>query len=300
MVKPNRQMQRRLQGGPGRKMTAPPEVPVNNTESNARGDRMALGLYCALILASVVTLGGGVWFSATRFNTAVSQAPIDWSMAIMMSLVLIATLLVARSLFWLAYFGTVMLSSRIGAWKTCESICRQAIKLPPGLSRGTSWASVALTQSLVARGEYKDAIVIADEEWARSGSDPRQVQNLGPLCVTTGMASQLVDDSKESLKWNERGIECLNKAMEDLEKPKKGLFNKAMAPQSTEWIGQVRTQLAVAHFNIATMYLSKGDRRRGKENFKKANDYANQAPDFPQKSDIMKVSRDQLSALKHV
>lgn len=283
----------------GPKVQKTQEIPVNDTASNAKGDNMALGLFCALLIASAVTLGGGVYFTSNRFVAAINSSPVDYGSAITMTLLLTVIFLVARSLFWLSFFGPVMLASRIGAWKTCESMCHRAIKLPKTLSRGSSWAAVALVQSLVGRGKYKEAIEIADQEWTRSGEDVKQVQNLGPLCVAVGIASQVSDDQKESLKWNERAIDCLTRSYEDLSKPKTGLFAKAASTQSTEWIGQVRTQLAVAHFNTASIFFQKQDFRRAKEHFKNSVDYANQAPDFPQKADIVKISRDQLGRLKH-
>jgi hypothetical protein len=283
----------------GPKIQRAPEMPVNDTPSNAKGDNMALGLFFALLIAAAATLGVGVFFSSTKFVAAINASPVDWSTVIGMTILLTVTLLVARSLFWLAYFGPVMLASRIGAWQTGEAMCRRAIKLPSQLSRGSSWASVALVQSLVTRGKYKEAIETAEAEWTRSSGDPRQVQNIGPMCVTVGIASQAESDLKESLKWNERGVECLNKVLESCEKPKTNILQKAMAPQSAEWLGQVRTQLTVAHFQIASIYMQKQDHRRAKENFKKSIDFANLAPDFPQKGDIVKVAREQMGRLKH-
>lgn len=243
----------------GPKVQKTQELPVNDTPSNAKGDNMALGLFFALLIASAGTLGAGVYFSFSGFMAAIDSTPINYGSAITMTVLLTVCLLVARSLFWLSFFGPVMLASRIGAWKTCESMCVKAIKLPKTLSRGSSWAAVALVQSLVGRGEFRKAIDIAEQEWERSGQDPKQAQNLGPLCVAVGIASQVENDHKESLKWNERAITCLTQSYEDLLKPKTGLFAKAISPQSNEWLGQVRTQLAVAHFNTASIYFQKQD-----------------------------------------
>jgi hypothetical protein len=275
------------------------QLPVNDTPSNAKGDNMALGLYFALLIASAATLGVGVYFTSNGFVNAVNSTPIDWLTAVAMTVILTLTFLVARSLLWLAFFGPVMLGSKMGAWKTTETMCRRAIKLPKTLSRGSSWSAVALVQSLVGRGQFKEAMEVAEQEWARSGQDPKQFQNLGPLCVAVGIASQVENDHKESLKWNERAITCLTQSYEDLLKPKTGVVAKAMSPQSKEWLGQVRTQLAVAHFNTATIYFQKQDLRRARENFKQSVDHATQAPDFPQKDDIMKMSREQINRLKH-
>ncbi len=285
-----------------KQMQAQPQVPVNTADSNAKADRLCTCLFYALIVASISLFGGGVYFATTNFIASLNRVPTDWNGILLMTLCLAASVLLSRALFWLSFFGTTMLAARSGAWKTGEATCLRAMKLPRSLSRGTTWASLALIQSLVSRGKYTEALKEADEEWARSGEDVREVHNLGPLCVTAGMASQLAEDGlKDSLKWNERGIECLNKAVEDLAKPKKGFFAKtiAAAPQSTELLGQLRQQLAVAHFNVASIYFSKNDYRRAKEQFKKAVDNAGQAPDFPQKSDIIKHARDQLGRLKH-
>ncbi len=290
---------RQMKRTKGPKTPKSPEIPVNTTPSNKKGDQLALMGSYGLIVVAVGTIGMGLYFAILNGIQACSKNPVDLTTLLSMILLATVSVLVARSIFWLSFFGPVMLGSRMGAWQSSEQLCRNAIKLPAFLSRGTSWASVSLVQSLVNRGEYSDAMQAAEEEWQRTGEDVRQAQNLGPLCVATGIASQVQEDLKESLKWNERAIQCLNNAVEELSKPKTGLMAKALSPQSGEWLGQVRTQLSIAHFNIATIYFQKMDYRRAKENFKKAVEVASQAPDFPQKSDILKISKDQLARLKH-
>jgi hypothetical protein len=255
-----------------RKITKAPKqqaMPVNDTPSNAKGDNMALGLFFALMIASATTLLSGVYISSSRFVQAINSTPIDYGTAFTMTLLLTVTFIVARSLFWLAFFGPVMLASKIGAWNTCESLSRRAIRLPKSLSRGSSWAAVALVQSLVGRGRFREAIDLAGEEWARSGEDAKQVQNLGPLCVAVGIAAQVENDMKESLQWNERAISCLTQSYDDLQKPKSGVFAKAMGTQSVEWLGQVTTQLAVAFFKKSTKYFKNQDHRRAKQKINK-------------------------------
>jgi hypothetical protein len=278
-----------------------PAMPVNTAESNAKGDMYATAMTYGLIAASVAVLIGGSYYAITGFQSSLVSTPINWPNIVWMTLVLVATLLLARSLFWLSMFGAVMLATRMGAWKSLETTCKRVMKLPPTLSRGTSWASLALLQSLVTRGQYKEALEVADTEWTRSGENPKEAQNMGPLCVTAGIASQVENDTKAAMEWNNRAIAALNKSMEQLQKPNKGLLEKLAATQAKtgDWEGQLKTQLMMAHFQNANILFSKMDQRRAKENYKKVVEYSNNSPDFPQKSDIIKVSREQLSRLKH-
>jgi len=61
----------------------------------------------------------------------------------------------------------------------------------------------------------------------------------------------------------------------------------------------MQTQLTVAYFNNATSHFNLQNFRQAKANFQKAMETANQAPDFPEKSDIVKASREAMTRLKH-
>lgn len=281
------------------KMDAP-AMPVNTAESNKQGDQYATLMTIGLVAAAGAVLLGGGYYAITGFQASIAASPTDWGKIVLMTLVAVASLLLTRALIWFSLFGPIMLGTKMGAWKSVESNCKRVMTLPSFLSKGTSWASLALVQSLVGRGQYKEALEVAEAEWNRTGEDARDAQNMGPLCVTAAIASQVESDNKGAQEWNNRGIAALNKSMELLKKPNKGPLEKLAASQAGDWEGQLKTQLIMAHFQNANILFSKMDQRRAKENYKKVVEYCNNSPDFPQKSDILKVSREQLSRLKHV
>lgn len=276
------------------------DLPVNDTPSNTTGDKLSVALFFALFGSALAICGFGFYYSISRFSLALTTTPVDLWNCLFMTLVLAASLMVARMLYWLAFFGSVLLASRIGGWNSAETICRQAIKFAKLVPNGSGWAAVSLVQSLIGRGQFEEAIAVAEAEWERNGDNEKQAMNLGPMCVAAGMAHQATGDFKQASAWNDRGISALTKILEQAEnKEAKGFFAKAARMQASQWTGQVKMQLAVAHFHSATFHFNSQDFRRAKENFKKSVDYANQSPDFPQKQDVIKMARDQLARLKH-
>lgn len=275
------------------------ELPINESPSNAKWDKLGYTMFAGLLVVAVVLVASGIFYSADGFTKAVSATPIDWFGCAIMTLLLAVTFFAGRGLVSLAFFGTVMLASKFGAWKTSESICGIAIKYRFLVPNGGGWAAMALVQSMISRGKFKEAIDVAEAEWEKSGSNEKQALNLGPMCAAVGMAHQVEGDLKKTATWNERAIDSLTKMLENAEGKKKGLFAWAAKAQAGSWVGQVKMQLAAAHFSNAQVHMESRDYRRAKSNFRNAQDYANQSPDFPQKDDIVKLSKEQLQRLKH-
>jgi tetratricopeptide (TPR) repeat protein len=276
-----------------------PEIPVNTAPSNATGDKLSYLLCAGVVVLSATTLIGGGFWTGSEFITSMRHAPIDWVHALCMLFLFAFCILAARALAWLSLFGSVLLGTRMGAWQSVEMFCRKGMAFSKIFPGGSSWLSTALVQSLVTRGAYKDALTAADAEWARSGEDDKQAQNLGTLCFAAGVANQAERDVKQALVWNDRAIVVLNKSMQQLENPGKGLMAKAAAVQSQQVMGQLKVQLAAAYFNSATIYFNNQDFRRARENYKHAVENAVKAPEFPQKADIIKFGNEQLARLKH-
>ncbi|MGK3847843.1 hypothetical protein, partial [Enterococcus faecium] len=86
-------------------------MPINTDESNPRGDQLSTLALFGLLLLSVAVLVGGVYYGVTGFHTAYTQKPTDWLTCIMMAVVIVGSFLLARSVAWLAMFGTVALAS---------------------------------------------------------------------------------------------------------------------------------------------------------------------------------------------
>ena len=282
------------------KVDAPdaPQSPMVQ-ESNPRGDKLATLLFAGIIVIAALVLVGSSFYSISLFSRAIQASPVEWMNVGISSVTLVVSVVLVRALIWLSLFGSMSLAVRLGGWNAIESTSKKALMLPNFLSRGSAWASLFLVQSLVSRGKYDEAREAAESEWERSGWDEKQAQSLGPLATTVGMSLQAQGDMKNALKWNERGIEMLNKCIEFVNRPNKGFFEKAAATQAGDWMGQIKAQLATAHFANGTIYFNKMDYRRAKENYKKAVDYANQSVDFPQKDYMLQMGKEQLQRLKH-
>lgn len=274
-------------------------MPVNTAESNSRGDQLSTALLFGLLVVSVVVLSGGLYWGITNFHIAFSAKPIDWLQCVVSAIVIVASFLVARSIAWMSMFGSIALASRMGAWKMVETIGSKGPWLRKVLPGGSPWLTTALVQSQVNRGQYEAALAASQSEWDFYVNDEKQKTNLGTIAFTAGLAQQGLGNIKESQMWNERAIEILNKSLEQLSKPQKGLVARFAAPQSEQALGQLRMQLAAAYFNNATVYFNANDYRRAKENYKQAIENAKKSPDFPQRNEMVKFGQEQLARLKH-
>ena len=274
-------------------------IPVDTTPSNAKGDQLSMALLIGLLVLATAILGFGLFWSIQEFHAGFNQHPLDWGKCAVAFVALVLSILAARSIASISFFGSVALASRMGAWKTVEAIGLKSGQLRKLIPGGTTWLTTAYLQTLVSRGRYKEAIAASQSEWERSSEDPKQIQYLGTVCYTAGIATQADGDLKQSQLWNERAVEILNKCIEQLGKPPKGMLAKLTAPQSEQATGQLRTQLSAAYFNLATHYFNGQDYRRAKENYKLALDNAKKAPDFPQKNEMIKFGTDQMARLKH-
>ena len=275
------------------------ELPINESPSNDKWDKLGYSMFVGLLLAGVVIVASGFYYGTVKFVEALQASPIDWMSCIFMTLLLMIIFFVGRAFIALAFFGTVMLASKFGAWQASENVCKLAIQYRFLVPNGGAWASMALVQSLISRGKFTDSIDVAEKEWEKSGNNEKHALNLGPMCAAVGMAHQVEGNLKKTSMWNERAIDSLTKMLENADGKKKGLFAWAAKAQSGNWVGQVKMQLAAAHFSNANVHMEANDYRRAKASFKHAQDYANQAPDFAQKNDIIKMSREQLQRLKH-
>jgi len=276
-----------------------PGIPISDTPSNARGDQLCMLMLGGLLVLSAATLVGGMYYGIMGFHTSFTHAPILYWDCLGYFLLVAASILVARAIGSLSFFGTVALGTRFGAWKAVEAIGSKAPQLKRVLPGGASWLSTAYVQSVCNRGLYKEAIAAAQAEWDRSSKDPKQYQHLGTICFTAGIACQGLGDIKQSHAWNEKALDILNKCSEELAKPQKGMLAKAMAPQTEQAAGQLKMQLAATYFNVATYYFNVQDYRRAKENYRLALENARIAPEFPQKAEMIKFGQEQMARLKH-
>jgi len=273
--------------------------PVNSAPSNEQGDKYAMLLFYSAEALAVILLAAGVGFSVTNMVNALNAHPLNWSLCIWMTLALAATFIFARSLSWMGVLGSVLLAGKLNAWQSQDDICKKAQKMQKLMPSGAAWSSMVLAQSLASRGKYKDAIEVAEAEWARNGDSDKNDQTLGPTCATASYAYQMEGETKGALTWNERTITTLGRAVENLKKPKKGLMANAMSAQSGQYVGQCQLQVGAAYFGNANIYFQQNNFRQAKENYRKSIEYLAQAPDSEQKIEILKVAKEQMARLKH-
>ena len=274
-------------------------LPVNDAPSNEAGDRLTYGVLFGLLLVAVATAVGALIWGVIGVVEASHMHPVDWMKLVLSVMIGASSVWVARSIAGLSLFGSVMIASKKGAWKALEAIGTKGCDYRRFLPGGASWMSTAVVQSYVSRGQYKKPIDLAQREWDLCGDDDKQRQNLGTLCFAAGLANQGDGDMKQCQMWNDRAIDTMKKALEQLKQPPKGMMAKLAATQSPQLEEQLRIQLAAAYFNCATMYFNVMDYRRAKENYRNAVEHAVKAPEFPQKAEIVKFSNEQLGRLKH-
>lgn len=274
------------------------EIPINKTESNTATDKQAMILFTALgcgsILLFALALTWGTSLIVSGFVT-----PTQWVRIVAGLAIITASVFVVRSLAWLSFFGAIVFAFKTGAWKTQEHLSRKACKWWRMFPGGGTTAATLLVQSLTNRGEFEEAIKTGEEQFNIHGSNAKASQNLAGMYVTVGMACQVIEQPKESIVWNERAITALTASVAELT-TKKNWFAKMAGGQAQEWAGSLQQQLALATFNNAGCYMKLMNHRAAKQQFKKALEYANQAPDFAEKRDLIRACSEQLSRLKHV
>ncbi len=285
----------------GTKIGQSQELPVDNSPSNQQYDKLGLALYITALTLALVTFVGGSYYCITQIIEGLQARPIQWMVCILMAGFFVGAVYTARTLVWLGFFGTVMMCSRMGAWMRSEETSRIAIKLDKFMPNGTGWASLALCQSLLQRGQYQESLAVAEDEWRRNGENVKQATNMGPMCAYAGTINQVEGNIKQTLVWNDRALNSFNFMLEDYTDPKKNksFMRKFAKSQTTEWLGQLKLQMAGVYYTNAQIHMNVRDFRRSKECFKKAVEMAVQSPDSPQRSDILKASKEQLGRLKH-
>ena len=275
-----------------------PELRLDVAPTNEAADKTAQLIYIGLSVFSVVLIGLLLWWAISSLVGGITGGHLAWGAIIGGAVGIGACIFFGRTLAWLSYFGAIMYSMKTHAWVSQERLCRSALKKWRIFPGGAATAALMLVQSLVSRGQFDDAIAIGEEQYKLHGNDPKFNESFAPMYTALGMAFQVKGELKESITWTDRGIQALERALSQLLE-KKTWQAKMAGVQGIEWAKQLRMQLCIAHFNNATSYFNQQNYRQAKQLYKEALDYANLAPDFPEKGDVVRVSREQLSRLKH-
>jgi tetratricopeptide (TPR) repeat protein len=275
-----------------------PELKLDEAPSNATSDRNAQLIHVAAWILTASLVGGGLYWGVMLVNAGFNHGQIQWGPAVGGAAAIGISIFLARSLAWMCYFAAIMYAFKTQGYDSLERLCRSALKNWKVFPGGAATAALMLVQNLVSRGKFDEAIAIGEQQWEMHGQNPKFNESLAPMYTALGMAYQVKGEPKESIKWTDRGLEALQRSLDELVN-KKNWQAKIAGPQGIEWAKQLRMQLAVASFNNASNYFNQMNYRQAKQLFKQSLDYCNQSADFPEKGEIMRVSREQLSRLKH-
>jgi tetratricopeptide (TPR) repeat protein len=276
-----------------------PEFPVNAAESDATADKQAKFSHYS-ILAGCVLLDGAAlaWGGHQIYSGATAHPPstvsIFWG-----ALTLVAAIFITRSLLWLSIIVPAMFAAKNKGWQSLEQLCRQGLAMSQLFPGNALTLSLMLVQSLLTRGELDQAIALGTEQDKLYANNPKSVDLMGPLYTSMGMAEQAKGNVRQAIPWNEKAIAAFLKTLEKNATEKKNWLRKLAESQGGDVSGNLKTQLTVAYFNNATSYFNTMNYRVAKSNFQKAIETAAQAPEFPEKADIVKASREAMTRLKH-
>jgi tetratricopeptide (TPR) repeat protein len=275
-----------------------PELPTNTEESDAGTDKKAHGLFLLMCLFSISLVSIGMLLSVREGIFAFHANPINWFGAVVSLLGVAASVLLARALLWASFLLPIMYASKKKGWQSVEDLCRRALKLWKLIPGGASTAAVMLTQSLLTRGEYDEAVKFAENEWEMHNTDVEYNKSLAPMYSAIGMVLQAKSDFRGSITWNDRAIQAFDNLLAQL-KSGKGLMAKLAKAQNNQLVANVQTQLAVSHFNNASSYFNQRNHRAAKDAYRKVLEHINESGDFPEKSDLIHATKEQLARLKH-
>ena len=259
-------------------------------------DNLCFGISVA-VFASGVVVTGWMWYSIVgTLMRAATSSPVDWWSVAGMAVLGALSFFIARFFLWLSILAPLMLAAQRKSYKAQERFCHLALKLRAILPGGATWASHGLMQLMLQRGQIKEAIVLGTNEYDFALKKNPKDQSLAPMCAQLGLAHQMNGDHHASILWNERAADQYQILLEGMEKsdPKK----KKLLPDK-QFVDQARLQLAGICCNLATSYYNVGNHGKAKNFYTRAVDCATKLPDSAEKQQIIQVSRDQVSRLKH-
>lgn len=276
-----------------------PQLPIA-VESNTVGDRQAMLLHYAFLSGDLLLTVAVLYWGGASIYTGISAHPIGWVAIVGGILALVAAFFVARSVLWLSIMVPVMSAAKNKSWKSQEELCHKGLKMTRFFPAGSGLSLVMLlVQSLLTRGEIDQAITWGEEQEKLYGDNPKFLETIGPLHSSLGMAHQMNGSARRSIVWTGKAIESFTKTLDKYATQKKSWTAKLAELQGGNVVSGIKNQLLVAYFNNASSHFNLMNYHQAKIHFQKAMELAPQTPDFPEKADILKASREALLRLKH-
>jgi tetratricopeptide (TPR) repeat protein len=291
-----RTVSKQVGGAKGRKT----EYPVTVVESNETVDKQVMLMHYGILAIAVLLSAGLLGWGGYEMYLGLHSKPIGWMNEAWGVTAVVSIFFIVRGLFWLSIISPIMVGAKGKGWKSQEDLCRKALKFSKLTPGGGLTVAFMLVQSLISRGQFDEAIAIGEEQGKIYENDPKMAEGLGPVCGAVGLAYQVKGDPRQSITWSEKAIDAYGKAIEKYTATKKSWMTKITEAQGGDIAGSIRAQMTVSYFNNASSYFNMQNFRMAKQNFHKALETANQAPEFPDKAEIVKACKEQMSRLKHV
>ncbi|MBN9394229.1 MAG: hypothetical protein J0H83_03225 [Candidatus Melainabacteria bacterium] len=249
---------------------------------------MAIGLSVNLTL--MYLLGTNLW-SSLHPEAATS---INWLAVVALGALMVFLVVALRAVIWGAFVGAVTVAGKVFAFDAQEILSRQAMRFRWLMPDKAAWASQAIVQLYLMRGEYDKVIDFGTDEYEKVFSkNPKDSTGAG-LSAFIGFAYLAKGDPANAIIWNERSATKYREVFESMEKSKtaKKLVN-------AEVIAAMRTQYAGVLCQLGQGYLYKNNRRKSADCFKEALETARALKDSPEKAQVIAGCEQGLAQLKH-
>lgn len=257
-------------------------------------NQLCYGVFGACLLIGLILDVFLVYYLAHNAVTAYGEHPINWGRAILYTVFVAMALSLIRGVVWGSFVLGAALAGRTQSYTAQMNICQWARKLHLVLPGGSSWATQAIIQRMIAREEYKEAIALGSTEYEAMAKKNPKDQSLANLGSCIAFAYQMQDEHHRSIEWNEKAVQSFEEIFQSIAKSG-GL--KKYAGQSL--VETLQIQYAQVLVGLGSSYLFVQNRMKAKEHLKNALTQARKAPDSQQKRDVIRACEEYLSKLKH-
>jgi hypothetical protein len=257
-------------------------------------NRLCYGVFAGSLVTGFILDLLLVYYLAHNAASAYDQHPVNWTQAILYTVLLAMALSLIRAVIWGSFILSAALASRTQSYTAQMDICHWARKYRYLLPGGAAWANQAIIQRMITKEEYKEAVALGSAEYELMVKKNPKDQSLANLCSCIAFAYQMQNEQHRSIEWNEKSVQSFEEIFASI--AKSGGMKK-FAGQSI--VETLQIQYAQVLVGLGTGYLSVQNRLKAKEHLKNALQQARKAPDSAQKRDVIRACEDQLSRLKH-
>jgi tetratricopeptide (TPR) repeat protein len=257
-------------------------------------NQLCFGVFGACLVVGLTLDAFLVYYLAHNALVAYGEHPINWLQAILYTVFVAMALSLVRGVVWGSFVLSAALAGRTQSFTAQMQICQWARKLHLFLPGGSSWATQAIIQRMIAKEDYKDAIALGSAEYETLAKKNPKDQSLANLGSCIAFSYQMQNEHHRSIEWNEKAIQSFEQIFESI--AKSGGIKK-YAGQSV--VETLQIQYAQVLVGLGSSYLAVQNRMKAKEHLKNALVQARKAPDSPQKRDVIRACEEYLRQLKH-